>query len=82
MDDNVIKFEPKPRVYVLEFKTPAQIRMHKDSNCDIQLELRRDMDELVGSGTAWVPAMSKNQATRKLLDLLNATNIRFIGDGK
>lgn len=80
MDDNVIKFEPKRRVYVLEFQTPAQIRMNKTSECDIQLELSREVDDLLGNGTAWVPALSKTEARRKLLDLLNVTNIKFLGD--
>lgn len=80
MNDNVIPFIPKRRVYVLEFKTPAQIRMNKTQDCDIELELRRELDDLLGSGTAWVPAQTQSEARRKLLELLNATNIKFVGD--
>ena len=82
MNDNVIPFNPNKRVYQLQFKTPAQIRMYKSENCEIQLELTREMDDLMGSGVAWVPAVTKTEAQQKLLDLLNATEIKFVGELK
>ena len=80
MNDNVIPFILKDQIYVMEFNTPMQIRMHKTTDCNIQLELERGAKDLLGYGKAWVPASTKEQARRKLLDLLNATNIKFIGD--
>lgn len=77
MDDNVIKFEPKKKVYRVFFTTPPKIRMTKTAECDIALEVTKDPDDEIGYGTAWIPALTKREAERKLLDLLNANTITF-----
>mgnify|MGYP001262962243 CR=1 FL=1 len=77
MDDNVIKFEPKQKVYKVFFTTPPKIRMTKGSDCDIALEVTKDPEDEIGYGTAWIPAVTKREAERKLLDLLNVNNITF-----
>jgi len=77
MDDNVIKFEPKQKVYKVFFTTPPKITMSKNAQCDIALEVTKDPDDEIGYGTAWIPAVTKREAERKLLDLLNANTITF-----
>ena len=77
MYDNVIKFEPKQKVYTVFFTTPPKITMTKNADCDIALEVTKDPDDEIGYGTAWIPAVSKREAERKLLKLLNANSITF-----
>lgn len=77
MDNNVIKFNPKRKVFRLFFTTPPKIRLHKTADCDIVLELTKGPDDELGHGTAWVPAFTKNEARRKLLDLLNVNTVTF-----
>ena len=78
MSDNVIPFEPKPKVFTVFFTTPPKIKMYKTADCDIALEVTKDPDDEIGYGTAWVPAKTRTQARRKLMDLLNANTIKFM----
>lgn len=75
---DILKFEAREKVYQLSFTTPPQIRMKKQKGCDIALELSKDPHDQLGHGVAWVPAKTKTQAVRKLMDLLNANTIKFM----
>jgi|11_taG_2_1085331.scaffolds.fasta_scaffold48637_2 hypothetical protein len=75
---DILKFEAREKVYQLSFTTPPQIRMKKQKGCDIALELFKDPQDQLGYGTAWVPAKTRTQARRKLMDLLNTNTIKFM----
>tara|TARA_B100001996_G_scaffold65691_1_gene47576 strand:- start:489 stop:719 length:231 start_codon:yes stop_codon:yes gene_type:complete len=70
---NIVKFpEPKTKVYVLKFKCPAVLKMNKDSDNDITLEIERtNFNE--GLGTAWVPAINETEAKEKLHKMIQVT---------
>jgi|TARA_B100000073_G_scaffold81853_2_gene62321 hypothetical protein len=70
---NVIQFpKAKPKVHVLKFKCPAVLKMVKDSDNDITLEIER-ISETEGHGTAWVPAVTITDAKEKLHKMIQIT---------
>jgi len=75
---DILKFEARENVYQLSFTPQPQIRLKKQKGCDIALELSKDPNDQLGYGTAWVPAKTRTQARRKLMDLLNANTIKFM----
>ena len=60
----IIKFEPKQTVFVLNFTAPNPLKMTKVGGENIALEINK------GVGTAWVPAVNKRQAQNKLTDMI------------
>ena len=74
---NVIQFpKAKPKVHVLKFKCPAVLKMVKDSDNDITLEIER-VSPSEGIGTAWVPAVNETEAKQKLLGKDFSKEIEF-----
>jgi|TARA_B100000242_G_scaffold24354_1_gene14749 hypothetical protein len=72
-EDNVIKFpEIKDTVHILKFKVPAVIRMNKESDSDIALEIER-LSPTEGIGQAWVPAKNMQEAKKKLHKMIQVT---------
>ena len=63
---NVIPFKKKKEVYVLKFKTTNVIKFSKrDEHNDIMLEMQKN------KGTAWVPALTLNEARKRLHTMMN-----------
>ena len=60
----IIKFEPKQTVFVLNFTAPNPLKMTKVGGENIALEINK------GVGTAWVSAVNKRQAQNKLTDMI------------
>ena len=70
---NIIQFPGvKSKVHILKFKCPAIVKMSKEPNNDITLELNR-ISETHSQGTAWVPAVNENEAKKKLHKLLQVS---------
>ena len=66
---NVIQFpNVKAKVHILKFKCPAIVKMSKEPNNDITLELNR-----ISEGTAWIPAVNVTEAKKKLHKLLQVS---------
>ena len=65
MVSNVIEFKVKEEVHVLTFTCPEVIRMNKMPNDNITLEIRD------GKGKAWVPAVSRLEAKKKLHKIIS-----------
>jgi hypothetical protein len=64
---NVIKFEPKEKMWTLKFICPQVVSVNKTKDDDFAIELNR------GAGTAWVPAKTKVEAKRKLHAVIKIT---------
>ena len=72
-DDNIVKFpEIKDTVYILKFKVQAVIRMSKEADSDIALEIER-LSPTEGLGQAWVPAKNMKEAKEKLHKMIQVT---------
>ena len=72
-DDNIVKFpEIKNTVHILKFKVPAVIRMSKEADSDIALEIER-LSPTEGLGQAWVPAKNLKEAKEKLHKMIQVT---------
>tara|TARA_B100000965_G_scaffold249650_1_gene209722 strand:+ start:3796 stop:4026 length:231 start_codon:yes stop_codon:yes gene_type:complete len=70
---NVIQFpKPKVKVHVLKFKCPAVLKMVKEQDNDITLEIER-ISPTEGIGTAWVPATTVTKAKEKLHKMIQVT---------
>ena len=70
---NVIQFPTvKTKVHILKFKCPAIVKMSKEPNNDITLELNR-ISETHSQGTAWIPAVNVTEAKKKLHKLLQVS---------
>ena len=59
----------KPKVHILKFKCPAVLKMTKETDNDITLEIER-VSPSEGIGTAWVPAVNETEAKQKLHKLI------------
>tara|TARA_Y100001970_G_C13933094_1_gene699309 strand:+ start:66 stop:296 length:231 start_codon:yes stop_codon:yes gene_type:complete len=67
---NVIQFpKAKPKVHILKFKCPAVLKMTKEADNDITMEIER-VSPSEGIGTAWVPAVNETEAKQKLHKLI------------
>ncbi|MAV94186.1 MAG: hypothetical protein CMA31_00690 [Euryarchaeota archaeon] len=63
---NVVQFKKNKEVFVLKFKTQDVIRFTKrDEHHDIMLEVHQN------KGTAWVPALNKNEARKRLHSMMS-----------
>jgi len=80
MDDKIIKFTPKQRIFEIKFTTPPVIKLKKTAECDIQLELQKYPQDNMGTGVAYVPARSQTHAIDKLSELLNVYRYEVIGE--
>lgn len=69
MSDNVIPLKVKDKVYKLDFKCPSVIKINKDSESDIVLEISED-----GIGSAWVTAPNLLEAKKKLHKIMPITD--------
>ena len=73
MTDNIVKFpEIKDTVHILKFKVPAVIRMSKEADSDIALEIER-FSPTEGLGQAWGPAKNYKEAKEKLHKMIQVT---------
>lgn len=68
MDDNVIPLKVKDKVYKLDFKCPSVIKINKDADNDIVIEIADN-----GVGSAWVPAPNLLEAKKKLHKIMPIT---------
>ena len=72
-DDNIVQFpDLKDRVHILKFKVPSVIRMTKQADSDIALEIER-LSPTEGIGQAWVPAKNMQEAKTKLHKMIQVT---------
>ena len=73
-DDNIVQFpEIKDKVHILKFKVPGVIRMSKEADSDIALEIER-LSPTEGLGQAWVPAKNLKEAKEKLHKMIQVTD--------
>ncbi|MBK94041.1 MAG: hypothetical protein CMP33_07700 [Rickettsiales bacterium] len=73
MTDNIVKFpDIKDKVHILKFKVPAVIRMSREADSDIALEIER-LNPTEGIGQAWVPAKNMQEAKKKLHKMIQVT---------
>ena len=73
MTDNIVKFpDIKDKVHILKFKVPAVIRMSREADSDIALEIER-LSPTEGIGQAWVPAKNMQEAKKKLHKMIQVT---------
>lgn len=66
---DIIQFQPKEHVFILNFTSPSPLRMTKTGKEKIAVEIRK-VDDSHGVGQAWVPALNKIQAQDKLKNMI------------
>ena len=66
---DIIDFKPKETVFILNFTSPSPLRMTKNGEEKIAVEIRK-VDDTHGVGQAWVPAHNIRQAKDKLQKMI------------